>query len=75
MSPSSSVFTVKNTLPWDWYSDEEVLRLERERIFRRAWQYVGHLGQVAEPGSYFAGRAGDVPVVVTRAGDVSSERS
>jgi choline monooxygenase len=46
-----------------------VLRLERERIFRRAWQYAGHLGQVAEPGSYFAGRAGDVPVVVTRARD------
>src|SRR5205823_14997351 len=37
-----------------------------ERIFRRAWQYAGHLGQVAEPGSYFTGRAGLLPVVVTR---------
>ena len=60
---------MERTLPWHWYSAESVLRLEQERIFRRAWQYVGHLGQVAEPGSFFASRAGDVPVVVTRATD------
>jgi choline monooxygenase len=30
---------------------------------------VGHLGQIDEPGSFFASRAGDVPVVVTRAQD------
>jgi choline monooxygenase len=60
---------MKRTLPWNWYFDAEILRLEQDRIFRRAWQYVGHLGQVAEPGSYFASRAGDVPVVVTRAQD------
>jgi phenylpropionate dioxygenase-like ring-hydroxylating dioxygenase large terminal subunit len=60
---------MERTLPWNWYFDAEILRLEQERIFRRAWQYVGHRGQVAEPGSYFAARAGDVPVVVTRAQD------
>src|SRR5919109_718657 len=54
------------SLPWSWYVDEAVLRAEQERIFRRAWQYVGHLGQVAEPGSYFTGRAGLLPIVVTR---------
>jgi choline monooxygenase len=60
---------VERTLPWSWYFDAEVLHLEHERIFRRSWQYVGHEGQVAEPGSFLAGRAGDVPVVVTRAQD------
>ena len=30
---------------------------------------MGHLGQIDEPGSFFASRAGDVPVVVTRAED------
>jgi phenylpropionate dioxygenase-like ring-hydroxylating dioxygenase large terminal subunit len=54
------------SLPWSWYADDAVLRAEQERIFRRAWQYVGHLGQAAEPGSYFTGRAGLLPVVVTR---------
>ena len=57
------------TLPWSWYSDPEVLRREQERIFRRAWQYAGHTGQAPAPGSYFAARAGDVPVVVVRGGD------
>jgi phenylpropionate dioxygenase-like ring-hydroxylating dioxygenase large terminal subunit len=60
---------VEQTLPWSWYSDPEILRREQDRIFRGAWQYVGHLGQVADPGTFFTGRAGDVPVVVTRAGD------
>ncbi len=60
---------MESSLPWSWYFDPEILRLEQDAIFRRSWQYVGHLGQVAEPGSFFAGRAGDVPVVVTRASD------
>jgi choline monooxygenase len=46
-----------------------VLAREGERIFARAWQYVGHSGQVAEAGSFFASVAGQIPVVVTRARD------
>jgi phenylpropionate dioxygenase-like ring-hydroxylating dioxygenase large terminal subunit len=46
--------------------DPDVLRREQERIFRRAWQYAGHLGEVAEPGSYAPARAGDVPILLTR---------
>jgi choline monooxygenase len=60
---------VETTLPWAWYADPEVLRREGERIFARAWQYVGHTGQVAEEGSFFASVAGQIPVVVTRARD------
>jgi choline monooxygenase len=60
---------VEQTLPWSWYADAEILRLEEERIFRRAWQYVGHRGQAPEPGSFFTGSAGHVPVLVTRARD------
>ena len=54
------------TLPWGWYSDPAVLELERDRIFRRSWQYVGHTGEVAEPGSFATTRVGDVPVVLVR---------
>ena len=57
------------TLPFDWYTDPAVLRLEQERIFRRLWQYAGRADQVAEPGSYFTARAGDVPIVVVRGRD------
>jgi carnitine monooxygenase subunit len=60
---------VQRTLPYSWYTDPEVLRREQERIFRPAWQYVGHAGQLPETGMYFAGHAGRTPVVVTRARD------
>jgi carnitine monooxygenase subunit len=65
----TTVSAVEKSLPWAWYSDPEVLRHEGERIFARSWQYVGHTGQVAEPGSYVAACAGQLPVVVTRARD------
>jgi choline monooxygenase len=56
---------VEQTLPYGWYTDPEVLKRERERIFAPAWQYVGHIGQLAQPG-YFAAAVDRTPVVVTR---------
>ena len=57
------------SLPWSWYSDPDVLRREQERIFRRAWQYVGHTGRVEQVGDRFAAWAGEIPVLVVRAED------
>jgi choline monooxygenase len=57
---------VGETYPWAWYSDAAVLARERELIFRRAWHYVGHIGRLPEPSSYFACVTGGLPVVVTR---------
>jgi choline monooxygenase len=57
---------VDTTLPYGWYTDPEVLRKERERILRPAWQYVGHTGQLAAAPGYFATEAAGTPVVVTR---------
>jgi choline monooxygenase len=54
------------TLPFDWYSDPAALRLERERIFRRTWQYAGRADQIAESGSFFTADAGGIPIVVVR---------
>ncbi len=54
------------TLPWSWYTDPAVLQLERERIFRRSWQYVGRQDEVPESGSFVATHAGDIPVVLVR---------
>ncbi len=62
MSPTTGT----RTLPWSWYTDLVVHRLEQERIFRRFWQYVGRVDEVAEPGSFTTARAGDVPVVLVR---------
>jgi phenylpropionate dioxygenase-like ring-hydroxylating dioxygenase large terminal subunit len=57
------------TIPWDWYADPSVARLEQEVIFRRTWQYAGHTDALAEPGSFVTTRAGDVPVVLVRGRD------
>jgi choline monooxygenase len=54
------------TLPWSWYTEPTVLRLEQERIFRHAWQYVARRDEIADPGSFLATQVGDVPVVLVR---------
>ncbi len=53
-------------LAWSAYSDPELTDRERERIFARAWQYVGHLGELGDAAGYLAARVGDIPIVVTR---------
>ncbi len=59
------------TLPFSWFADPAVFRLEQERIFGTSWQYAGVADWVAEPGQYFTCRAGLVPVVVVRDHDGS----
>jgi len=48
------------------YNDPEIFELEMQRIFGRAWIYVGHESQVKKPGDYFATRIGRRPVVMVR---------
>ena len=54
------------TLPARWYVEPDVFAAEKERIFHRTWQYVGHIGQVANAGDFFTTRLGDLPVVIVR---------
>jgi len=54
------------TLPFDWYSDQDVLRRERARIFARTWQYGGRAALVDEPGSFLTTDTGGIPILVTR---------
>ena len=44
------------TLPYSWYADPTVAAAERDRIFRRSWQYAGHTGELNGPGSMFPDR-------------------
>jgi phenylpropionate dioxygenase-like ring-hydroxylating dioxygenase large terminal subunit len=48
------------------YADPDVFELEMERIFGRAWLFVGHTSQVPQPGDYFTTELGRQPVVMTR---------
>ena len=57
------------TLPYAWYDDPAVLRVEQERIFARSWQYATRADVVAEPGSMTPAWAGSLPVLVVRPHD------
>jgi len=39
-------------LPWWTYFNAELLEVEKEELFRRSWQLVGHVSDIPEPGDY-----------------------
>src|SRR3954467_9208371 len=50
-------------------TSDEVLALERERIFERCWLYVGHESEVTEPGSYRRRQIAGRPLFMIRGSD------
>jgi phenylpropionate dioxygenase-like ring-hydroxylating dioxygenase large terminal subunit len=54
------------TLPARYYFDPAIFGAEREKIFFKSWQYVGHKSQVANPGDFITGYVVDQPVFVLR---------
>jgi benzoate/toluate 1,2-dioxygenase alpha subunit len=48
------------------YVDPDIFELEMERLFGRAWLFVGHTSQVPNPGDYFTTELAREPVVMTR---------
>ncbi len=55
-----------STIPASWYTSPGMLELEREKIFRRTWQYAASLDALLFPGNYLAVDVVGVPVVLTR---------
>src|SRR4029077_17327392 len=53
------------------YTDPEIFELEMERLFGRAWLFVGHASQVPKPGDYITTELGRQPVIMTRHHDGS----
>ena len=51
------------------YVDPSLFELEMERIFGRAWIYVGHESQVPKPYDFMATRIGREPVILSRDGE------
>lgn len=51
------------------YNDPAIFDLEMERIFGRAWIYIGHESEVTEKGDYVTRLVGRRPVILSRHSD------
>jgi choline monooxygenase len=58
-----------STLPAPFYFDRDIAAKERDRIFARTWQLIGHRDQVANPGDYFTTHLVGEPLLVVRGTD------
>lgn len=59
----------RGMIPAHIYNDEEIFRLERERLFNRAWIFVGHESEVPQPGDYVVRRVLDDSFIIVRGED------
>ena len=57
------------TLPKSMYIDAAVLELEKERIFSRTWQLVGHSSELARHGDFKPTTIIDEPILLTHPED------
>ena len=48
------------------FVNKDIYAEEQERLFSRAWLYVGHDSQVPNPGDFFVSRMGEESVILTR---------
>ncbi len=57
------------TIPAHWYTDPAFHEFEREAVFARSWQHVGHLSQIPDVGNHLVAMVARRPVLVVRGGD------
>ena len=53
-------------IPAHIYNDEEIFRLETERVFGRSWVFVAHESEIPSPGDYVVRRVLDDSFIVVR---------
>jgi len=50
----------------DIFAREDIFNEEQEKLFTRAWLFVGHESLVPDPGDYFMSRMGTESVIISR---------
>src|SRR5258707_11824465 len=55
-----------STLPAHYYFDPSFAEPEKENIFARTWQIVGHTDRLPNPGSFFTAELAGEPLLITR---------
>lgn len=54
------------TFPAEMYTSSDIFKLEKERIFGKAWYYVGNTSQLQGSGSYFTVEIAEQPLIILR---------
>jgi choline monooxygenase len=54
------------SIPAPFYTDPQLFARERDRIFARTWQVVGHRDQLIKPGDFFTTQLMDEPLLLVR---------
>jgi choline monooxygenase len=57
------------TIPGAWYTDPAFHDFERDAVFARSWQHVGHASQVPNAGDHLVAMVARRPVLVVRGED------
>ena len=50
----------------EFYSDEEVYRLDCETVWRRGWLFAGHTCEISKPGDYFTLEVDGDSIIIAR---------
>jgi nitrite reductase/ring-hydroxylating ferredoxin subunit len=56
----------KGLISREIFVDEAIYREEQERVFARAWLFVGHESQIPNPGDFFVSSMGEEAVILCR---------
>ena len=59
----------QGTLPAKVFNDPQVYEVERERVFGKAWIYLGHVTELPNNNDYMLRNIADNPLIVTRGAD------
>ena len=66
IDPYAAVDADEGVIDRSIFVDPAIFDQEMEQLFARAWLFVGHESQIAEPGDYFVSRMGTDSVILTR---------
>ena len=54
------------TITSSWYSDEKILKIEKENIFSKSWHLLGSIDQIPNKGDYLIKTINEQPIVIIK---------